>query len=1340
MPRIQDTSGAPVRVYTLGRFVIEVDARPLRFTAKAQRKPLELLKALIALGGETVPVEQLCESLWPDSDGDRAHSAFATTLSRLRKLIGHPTLELQDGRLTLAADHCWVDTRDFASALAGASRAMDVEDPALAWQHLGAANDVYKGPFLEGEFDPPEILSARERLHGLYLRHIVRCGEFYCRVHDDDKAIELYQKGLEVDDLAEELYQHLMTCYLKQDRLAEGVTLYQRCRQILTASVGIEPSPATEDLYQSLLAAQSERPARAEPPSGAADVPQPAQPLPGSRNGEPGEGGSGALPIEPPPAAPGMEAPEGERRMAALAFFNFLGYRAMTEALDPEEVEGFMGRVREDAVRIVESCGGIVNQFVGEEVQAVFGIPVSYEDNSGRAVQAALELNERVQAISPEIERRTGTPFRMHTGISTGLVVVRPGDERGGRYRIIGEAVSSSAGLLALAKADEILVGPEAQRAIEPYFETKALKPATLGRKQPLVPYRVLGPSRLEYRFQVSQKKGLTPFTGREEELAILNRCLKESVAGQGKFVTLIGEAGMGKSRFFHEFRQGLDRDKVAVFRGMARPRGVNTPYLPFIDALRRSLRLNAEDKPAELHKKTVSPLRALDPALEKYLPYYLHLLSIPSEEFPIPPDVKDEALRGMLKDALIAVTTLSSLVRPMVVLIENWHWADGASDALMRELLAIVPAYPILLVVNYRPEYVSNWGTFSHHTTITLQPLDEDKTGAIMRSNFGVEELPGHMVAAIHERTGGNPFFIEEMCSLLVEDGAVAIKNGQAALRQPQEALRLPATVQAVIRARLDKLGPDARRTLRLAAVIGRRFSASILETIYPSQEQLAPILEELKGLEMIQQFLLVPEIVYRFKHVLIQEVTYETLLLQQRRHLHGRVAEGIEAQFAHRLEEQIEDLARHYQRSNHPDKAIHYLDLAGDKAERLFALGDARRHYRAAIDLLDGPEPSPGQKRARVDISLKWASASYYVATLEHIEVLEISRQYARELDDVHRLAQATYWQGRMCASVGRVADAKEAYEQVLAIAEEHGDEEMVIRATNAIGRISYHTVEYQKGIEYLERATPDLLKLGDTKEWAFSTCILGRIYGSMGDFKKCFTLMEQALEKSREFGNITQESATMVDLGMMKALRGEWPAAMNFAEAALEPAERLGNSLIAAHAYVIKGLAIFMTDDQEIGLALMERGRKLRDAPGIIGVTVFRAWVGEAFAIAGKAKQAQEEIRRIEKLSSKSGPNIGDIRIHRTKAFLCVHRQPPDWKGAHAHMEQAIELAEERGSRPAGAISRFRYAGLLRDSGDLKEASRHLKRAGEEFAELGMKWWLAQARALKIPSTRR
>ncbi|MCH7478572.1 MAG: AAA family ATPase, partial [SAR324 cluster bacterium] len=561
-------------------------------------------------------------------------------------------------------------------------------------------------------------------------------------------------------------------------------------------------------------------------------------------------------------------APTGERRQATIVFSDLSGYTAMSEKLDPEEVEAIMSRIKAEAVNIVESHGGIVNQFVGDEVLALFGIPTAHEDDPRRAVTAALELHELARDLSGEVEAKIGAPLRMHTGINTGLVVTHLRDDRDGRYGITGDSVNTAARLVSRADSDEILLSPDTRRLVAPFFDLEELAPvAVKGKARPMVPYKVVGTSGIATRFEAAEERGFTPYTGREQELGTLHEAVEQATGGHGQFVTVSGEAGLGKSRLLHEFRLKLDREVCTILQGRCQSFGGATPYLPLTDALGRGLGLRDDMTPGELAEKGVANLLAIDPTLETHLPMLLHLLSIPSAEHPLPEALQGEALRQASQEALAGVILAQTVRRPTVLVLEDWHWADEASDSALRYLLGLIGTHRLLVVVNYRPEYDSGWGSLTHHTHLTIAPLSGHHSEIIAKAVLKAQNLPEGLGELISARTGGNPFFIEEMCHDLLESGTVLVKDGQGALTRPAEKLDLPATVQAVIRTRLDRLDESQQEVIRLASVVGREFDHRLLARARGHGDSdegdngLTPLLEQMKAQGLIHQVRIPPD-----------------------------------------------------------------------------------------------------------------------------------------------------------------------------------------------------------------------------------------------------------------------------------------------------------------------------------------------------------------------------------------------------------------------------------------------------------------------------------------------
>jgi predicted ATPase len=473
-----------------------------------------------------------------------------------------------------------------------------------------------------------------------------------------------------------------------------------------------------------------------------------------------------------------------------------------------------------------------------------------------------------VRDIAPSVEMRIGQPLRLHTGIDTGLVVTNLRDRRDGTFGITGDAVNTGARLAAQSPADEIWISSQTYQRTADYFETQAISAVTLkGKAEPLKPHRVLGPTSTETRFEAVQRRGLTGFTGRRQEFSTLLACLERTQSGDGQFVAVIGEAGAGKSRLLFEFRNSLPHDQIGALQGRCQSYGTETPYLPFLNALRRALGLGEDDSPERLLDKVVANVRAVDPGLESFLPHYLHLLSISSEQYPMPPALQGAERKRAFEEALAAIFTLSAKRQPLAIVLEDWHWVDATSDAVLKRLVGLMADYPLMIVLLCRPEYELDWAAPSQLTRIVVKPLSIADTTAMASTALKVDSMPEELKVLIHDRTAGNPLFIEEVCHTLLEEGIVRVNAGKAALARSLETVHLPDIVQAVIRARVDRLDKESQAVLQLAAVIGREFARSLLDRLHAPSDNLGQTLDSLRSQDLIRQVRVLPEPQYIFK-----------------------------------------------------------------------------------------------------------------------------------------------------------------------------------------------------------------------------------------------------------------------------------------------------------------------------------------------------------------------------------------------------------------------------------------------------------------------------------------
>ena len=1022
----------------------------------------------------------------------------------------------------------------------------------------------------------------------------------------------------------------------------------------------------------------------------------------------------------------------GERKRVTVIFSDISGYTSMSERLDPEEVKDVTTQIFDKISKIVNKYEGFIEKYAGDAVMILFGAHTSHEEDPIRAIRAAREIHNMVDSLSPKYEESIHQTLSMHTGINTGLVVTGELNVQKGLHGVVGDTLNAASRLSNLAKEGEILVGPDTHRQAEKYFIFKRLDSVKLkGKAKPIVPYSVLGESKIQTRLEAAEKQGFGVYTGREQELNALHVCLEKVIAGQGQFVTVVGEAGIGKSRLLFEFGQSLDRNQVMVIEGRCQYFGIDTPYLPIINALRRELDLREDDSPAKLLQKAVTNIQNIDPTLKAYIPYYLHLLSISSDKYLLPENLKGEDLKRTLQESLAAIITLNTQHKPMVLILEDWHWVDDASDSALKHLVSMSPSYPLMIVVLYRLEYQADWGSTENHTPLVLKSLERQNTEEIIKSTFHVSRLPDGLGEMIHARTGGNPLFTEEVAQSLIDQGLVFVKNRQAILTQSAKKLHLPDTVQAVISSRFDRMDEKMKETLRLASVIGREFAQRILERVTPSPKNLSKPLVELKALEVIQQIRLLPDAEYIFKHVLTQIVVYESLLLKRRRELHRIVGQAIEEFYGDRLGEQYEALAHHYSNSDNHEKAIQFLELAGDKATRYFSLGEARTHYRAAIEFLAAQKKSPDIQNSFINLSLKWAEVSHYVASRDHVEILKLSLEYTHDLKNEAQIAKTTYWIARMEYSLGNMFESLPYYEKCIEMADLLEGGEMRALPYNFIGRICLFTSEWVKAVNYLEKGIPMLKRLGNLDEIAYSTGMLGLIYGFMGNFEKGFSLINKALHIAIEIDNKTREAVSLMYRCGVYLYQGAWKESLKYGSQAVDICKEIENPVIEGLTTWVMGYSVFLKGERQKGLDLLRAGIEKEEAAGSnFSLGLGYGWRAEAHALADQDQEAQFCINKSFDLA-KIGERWGEVFAYRALAIVAAKKTPPDWDKVDFNMRKSLRLAEQRGSRVEKATGCFRYAELLRNKGDLDQALVYLTQAKKLFIKMNMSWWIEQTK---------
>ncbi|HVP27539.1 MAG TPA: AAA family ATPase [Myxococcota bacterium] len=1018
----------------------------------------------------------------------------------------------------------------------------------------------------------------------------------------------------------------------------------------------------------------------------------------------------------------------GERRRATVLFSDLWGYTALAEAFDPEEVAAVMNRLKESATHVIEDYGGTVNQFVGDQVMALFGIPIAHEDDPARAVRAAFELHRVVRALGDELAPRLGQRLCLHTAVNTGLVISQRRDARDGVFGVIGDVINTGARLIHVSGEDEIVVGPETRRAIEPYFDGEDMGPVSLrGKAAAVSAWRVLRP-RADSRFEAARQRGLSSFTGRERELARLQRHLRESREGRLRFVAVRGEPGVGKSRLFHEFERALSREGVIVARGRCPSYGTVAPYRAFLDVVRQSLGIG-EAGPGALEDGT-----RLAPELAPHLPVYLHLLSIRSESHPLPRALQGEALREAVLDALAALVASLTKRAPVALLLEDWHWADDASERALRHLVEGLGGEPVLVLINYRPNYRTPWGGLAP-TIVDLAPLDAGETHAFVSSLLGAA-AGDELASRVHRHTEGNPLFIEELCRSLAEESQEPVFP----FRRPgleSDELDVPATIAAVLRARVDRLDRDAAEVLRVASVLGDEFSSRVLGRLVAEPETLEGALGRLRAADLVLPFPGPREPTFRFKHALIRDAAYETLLLRRRRELHAEAARALEAHVGRDgLDAHCEQLAHHYARSDERELAVFWLDRSGDKAVASGAMIQGLEHYRNAVAALDALEPSEERMRRRIDLTLKLANAAIYRPSLESVRVLERSHAYAERLGETRGVVRTLYWMGWLEHALGRWNEAVPHFERCTPLAKQLGDEKLLAQLSSNMGQVYFYAGEYARAVSYLETAIRLRrgIEGGRAREpiIAYSTGFLAMIDAEAGVFDRAYARAEEALALACHAGPQIEGALASI-LAVVQLFRGDWARCRATADALRPRAERIGSTYMLSMSRNVGGYAAFRQGQHEVGLRLLrESVRSLESSDVRMAISLNYACLGEALALAGDAQEAELWARKAIARAS-AGDRLGEAQGHRALALAALAHRVPDVGLAEERFAASCAVAQAKGSRRDLAISRL-FAAESLPAAPASRASRcELEELAGELDAMGMEGERERARAL-------
>lgn len=1029
----------------------------------------------------------------------------------------------------------------------------------------------------------------------------------------------------------------------------------------------------------------------------------------------------------------------GERRIPTILFSDLVGYTALNVHQDPEAVELILDEVKQRAQDIIERHGGQVTQFVGDEIMSLFGYPIAHDDDPVRCARAARELHAMVRELSHAwVEPALRTPIRLHSGFATGEVTVKKSDIEnvGGRYPITGTAVNLAARLRSHAGPDSILCCPISYARIRDYFDIEAIPDVVVDENlPPITLYRLGEPTTVQRQFDVATRRGLTPWTGRDEELTELSSWLERVADGTGHVVVVCGEAGIGKTRLAYEFGKLIPASRYATLAGYCQPSGNASSYAPLIDALRGALGLHERMAFDELHRHAVGRISELDAALAGYLPHLLFLLNIPSHEHALSDKTSEEVLYLELQQALALVFRALARRSPTLVILDDWHWADGASHEFLKGLLNDIHEIPLLFLILTRPQAGPDWSARANVSMISLDTLNREQARAVLECVVGASEMPDSLHDVIYERTGGNALFTEELGRALVESGALMVSSGQAIVTKPLDELRLPVFLQSVIQARLDMLDSASLDTLKIASVVGRVFDLDLLKSVSSFPDTVPAVLADLLRRDLVHQMTSSPPIRYRFKHAVIQEATYGTLLHARRRDLHAAVAASLESLYADRIVDLYETLGFHYRQARIVDKAARYLGYAAQRSSQLYQIPQAMDQYLAAIRLMDSVELTADLKRTRIEFALALGRRAFIQPMPEVYEILLKSYGIAQSLGDRRLLAQTALTLGNVSWLESRFEAAREHLRDGMRIAEENGFVTIAAAAQCSYGHTMFYSGDFPTGIRQLENATKTVAGGQNRILVHNANNYLALQYGFTGQFERAYELQRSILDDAVGVGHRFIEQATRLWSSLGMSLQGDWEGALTLCDAAIAIGYTTDAKYMEGYSRCSRAYARFMSshdrqdaiDEFAEGLALLERvGHKL-------AISMYEAWFAEICALYGDVQRARLHAERALDCRARQ-EYTGEVVALRALAIAESSAAHPDWEQVDTLLATALALAEQRTQRPDYAITCLRRGEILARKGEQDAALEALDLAAQRFSDLKMEWWMRALEAAR------
>jgi class 3 adenylate cyclase/predicted ATPase len=995
-----------------------------------------------------------------------------------------------------------------------------------------------------------------------------------------------------------------------------------------------------------------------------------------------------------------------ERRHLSVLFCDVVGSTPISERLDAEDFREVLRAFQRTVGEAVRAHDGRIAQYVGDGIVAYFGAPHAQEDAARRAVRAGLDLLERLDGLNATLEAQHGLTLRLHIGIHSGMVVLGEiGDEESPAEAAVGQTMHLASRLCDQAPPDQVIVSGATHLLVDGYFAVELLGNRTMrGLASPIATYRVtkaiaVESGGLENRPRWRQ----TPFVDREAEMAVLLERWAAAKEGHGQVILLGGEPGIGKSRLVQRFRERIQDDDHLAFGTECSPYHRASALHPFLQIFERSLRFRPDATPEEKLDRIERVVGPFLTELPDAVPLLAMLLSIDvGERYPLPTMTPQRQRRQTL-EVLLWLMSATARIKPVLIVLDDLHWADPSTLDFLDTLIEQTASARLLTVLSHRPEFVPPWRPRAHVTRMTVGPLQRPRVEAVVRGTVAPDALGPAVVAAVAERAEGNPLFAEELARMMVEREP-ARASGRAADR-------IPPTLRDWLAARLDHLG-SAKLVAQIAAIIGRTFSYKALRALAPLEEsRLCEALTRLTGAELVYQRGLPPRSTYTFKHALIQEAAYDSVLRSERRQHHLALAEMLEQGFPEGTETTPEIIARHYAEAGRPDAAIALWLRAAERAVARSENAEAIEHLRRGLTLV--PDLTDPTVRAERELALLVALAMP-LALQQGYAAPEIDRVFVRARAVAEQLGSTPYLFGIVRGMLGfsevgaRYDDAREMAAELERLADLAGDPAWTIEAAWEQGSVALFTGRLADARRHLERAIaiydPDVHR-ANAYLFGEDPGVMARVHASlacwlMGESDTAVRHAESGVELATAIDHPNSLAMALCFAAAVHRLRDDVEPCVARAKAALRVGAEQHFPIWVAMATVYLGWAAARSGRHAEGITCMREGIALWEATGAKeAIPAMQAMVAEALLRDGRGAEAEAVLVPAVALARQTGERFYEPELHRLLGEARRTQGASDHE-VEQHLARGLEVARACGAvalelRLASDLGRLRTA---------------------------------------------